>query len=125
MSSFDTGEMEASLNEIDNNVNNTFRSGRLNEDALKLATQQGWVKPQAYAYTATQPTVGQKEVEDNEAKDGADKPLSSIHAPNWAHDATRYEWKEEYGDVGPRSEKLEDELFRSEFINRRGEKFKK
>jgi hypothetical protein len=34
-----------------------------------------------------------------------------------------YEWKEEYGDIGPRFEALEKELFGSEFHVRTGIKF--
>ncbi|KAH0829957.1 hypothetical protein FOPE_10719 [Fonsecaea pedrosoi] len=36
-----------------------------------------------------------------EENDGADEVLVSRHATsNWSHDAAKYEWKEEYGDVG-------------------------
>lgn len=31
---------------------------------------------------------------------------------NWLASSERYEWKEEYGDVAPRDERLEKELFR-------------
>ncbi|QSS64054.1 DEAD-box protein [Histoplasma capsulatum] len=34
-----------------------------------------------------------------------------------------YEWKEEYGDVGPRNEELEKMLFHDEYLNRAGNKF--
>lgn len=34
-----------------------------------------------------------------------------------------YEWKEEYGDIGPRFEDLEKHLFGSEFHVRTGIKF--
>lgn len=40
-------------------------------------------------------------------------------------DATRYEWKDEYGDVGPAIPELEEQLFRSDFINRPGEMFER
>ncbi|KAL4975182.1 P-loop containing nucleoside triphosphate hydrolase protein [Aspergillus desertorum] len=40
--------------------------------------------------------------------------------PGWAANAAKYEWNEEYGDVGPENPHLEDQLFRSEFINRTG-----
>jgi ATP-dependent RNA helicase DDX3X len=38
----------------------------------------------------------------------------------WAGNAVRYEWKDEYGDVGPRNEELEKQLFQVDFISRAG-----
>ncbi|KAH0830925.1 hypothetical protein AYO21_06456 [Fonsecaea monophora] len=100
-----------------------------NEEAIKLARQSGWVEPKANNYTARAPTTAlgsdqaQLEVVAEE-NDGADEVVVSRHATsNWSHDAAKYEWKEEYGDVGPRDEKLEKDLFRGEHINRAGIKF--
>lgn len=41
----------------------------------------------------------------------------------WASAAARYEWKDEYGDVGPRNEELEKQLFGGEFMSRAGHRF--
>lgn len=38
----------------------------------------------------------------------------------WAGNAARYEWKDEYGDVGPRNEELEKQLFQVDYISRAG-----
>lgn len=38
----------------------------------------------------------------------------------WAGNATRYEWKDEYGDIGPRNEELEKQLFHGDHLSRVG-----
>jgi ATP-dependent RNA helicase DDX3X len=40
---------------------------------------------------------------------------------DWHGTATKYEWKDEYGEVGPRIPELEKQLFGGEFQMRRGE----
>jgi hypothetical protein len=45
--------------------------------------------------------------------------------PIWASDAMKYEWQDEYGDVGPAHKELEDQLFRDKFKNRAGSMFDK
>jgi ATP-dependent RNA helicase DDX3X len=42
---------------------------------------------------------------------------------DWAGMAARYEWNDEYGDVGPRNEELEKQLFNLEFMSRAGVRF--
>lgn len=41
----------------------------------------------------------------------------------WFSEARRYEWNEAYGDVGPRDEELEKDLFFDEHRVRRGIQF--
>lgn len=77
-----------------------------NETMLKAAREAGWAERTPYKY------------DDADNNDHADQPL-------WAHKKGRYEWKEEYGDVGPEVPQLEKELFHDEFINRQGLKFDK
>ncbi|KAJ5288649.1 hypothetical protein N7478_001679 [Penicillium angulare] len=43
---------------------------------------------------------------------------------DWAGAAVRYEWKEEFGDVGPRNEELEKQLFEGDLIPRAGMRLK-
>lgn len=69
-----------------------------NADAARDAREQGWNVPQPYDY------------QNYERKETGD----------WAGVAARYEWKDEYGDVGPPNAELEKELFESEFIPRVG-----
>ena len=42
---------------------------------------------------------------------------------DWAGMGARYEWNDEYGDVGPRNEELEKQLFNLEFMSRAGVRF--
>ncbi|KAK2760494.1 hypothetical protein FQN53_007874 [Emmonsiellopsis sp. PD_33] len=85
-------------------------SGNLNAEAAALAREKGWSEPQQYDY---------------EAYNAPPKPVEGVIVGDveWASNAAKYEWKEEYGDVGPKNEELEQMLFRSEFLNRAGTKF--
>lgn len=40
--------------------------------------------------------------------------------PGWAHNAARYEWADEYGDVGPAVPELEAQLFNRATITTQG-----
>ncbi|KEF57899.1 uncharacterized protein A1O9_05821 [Exophiala aquamarina CBS 119918] len=105
----------------------------MNEEARQVAHLQGWVEPKAYNYdndlvSENPATNGTNHCdvinEDGDNANSGGQGDQSGHCHKWAHDAGRYEWKEEFGDVGPRSEKLEEELFNGKYINRAGEKFK-
>lgn len=114
MSAFGTGDMADALNDV-SNVSNTDPGAVTvpikNEEAHQAARDKGWVAPQAYDYkTATQPFTANQE---------------ETNGPTWAHNASKYEWKEEFGDVGPPVPELEKELFHSELQNRKGIKFDK
>jgi ATP-dependent RNA helicase DDX3X len=107
---FDMEGVEAALKDVTKVSNNTPPAK--NEEAHNLAREKGWVEPQEFdydAYNATGKAAAAREVGQSE----------------WAHSAEKYEWKEEYGDVGPPSAALEAQLFQSNFINRRGIKFDK
>lgn len=118
---FDTSDVAAALPDVTNGAAPQAVNRMMNEEGLKHARGLGWVAPQSYDYTAKAPaakiTTTSEENEDNVEE----LPKAST----WAHDANKYEWKEEYGEVGPRSESLEKELFRGDLINRAGEKLKK
>ncbi|KAJ5162220.1 DEAD/DEAH box RNA helicase, partial [Penicillium capsulatum] len=72
-----------------------------NEEAARLAREQGWTDPVPYDYARYQ---------DKTSRD-------------WASIAARYEWKEEYGDVGPPNKELEEQLFHHDFLPRAGLRF--
>lgn len=71
------------------------------EAAQKVARDKGWTEPVPFEY--------------------AELANSKDHR-DWAGIAVRYEWKDEYGDVGPAVPELEDQLFRGELIARAGAK---
>lgn len=45
--------------------------------------------------------------------------------PAWAHGAARYEWSEEYGDIGPEFPELEKLLFRDDTKTSKGDQYDK
>ena len=84
---------------------------------------KGWAKPVAFdydVYNRKALAVENGGTENNVSSDRA-VPVE-LGAPKWASNAMRYEWKEEYGEIAPRIEELENELFRGEFRNRIGPK---
>ncbi|KAF3482266.1 DEAD box helicase [Arthroderma uncinatum] len=74
------------------------------EESAALAREKGWVAPQRYNYDAYN-TLDKDEV---------------VNALPWASNSAKYEWKEEYGDIGPPNEELEKMLFQDEYIPRVG-----
>ncbi|KAI9755233.1 MAG: hypothetical protein M4579_004365 [Chaenotheca gracillima] len=47
------------------------------------------------------------------------------NVPEWASNAVKYEWQDDYGDVGPRVEALENQLFRDADVVESGAEFQK
>jgi hypothetical protein len=76
------------------------------EAAANRAREHNWATPQAYDYSA----YGRDENDENDRQQ-----------KNWASTAVKYEWKDEYGDVPPRNEELEKELFQSVWNMTQGE----
>lgn len=97
-------EVTSMGNEIKDSVKDEAPQNFMNAEAAALAREKGWVEPQTYDYSVY--TTTQK------PEDG--------DAPTWASSAAKYEWSDEYGDVGPPNEELEKMLFHSEFISRAG-----
>ncbi|PKY07867.1 DEAD/DEAH box RNA helicase [Aspergillus campestris IBT 28561] len=87
--------------------------GSLNKktEASNVAREKGWVAPESYDYAKYTYDPLKKPEEQQNLDD---------QAPTWAANAAKYEWNDEYGDVGPANAQLEEMLFRSEFINRAG-----
>lgn len=44
--------------------------------------------------------------------------------PDWLHKAAKYEWDDEYGEIGPEVPELEEQLFHNKHIVRRGNDIK-
>ncbi|PYH84840.1 putative DEAD/DEAH box RNA helicase [Aspergillus uvarum CBS 121591] len=105
MAEFNMSSLGTALDDVTNSQDNK------ENDASNLARAKGWVAPESYDYdkytAASAP--------DQPAGDSGDGQL-----PEWAANAAKYEWKDEYGDVGPEIPELEEQLFRNEFINRAG-----
>ncbi|EXJ81195.1 hypothetical protein A1O3_07485 [Capronia epimyces CBS 606.96] len=93
---------------------------RSKEERLEDARKAGWCAPQPFNYDAAAPATGANGATGGEGENDE----NAYKSTSWAHDAQKYEWQEDFGDVGPRHEDLEKELFRGEYINRAGDKFK-
>lgn len=102
---FGVQKMTEAIDQVADSANN------LKEEAAALARQKGWTEPQRYDY----------DTYNADPKPGEGAGLTDL--PEWASNAAKYEWKEEYGDVGPRNEELEKMLFHDEYLNRAGNKF--
>jgi ATP-dependent RNA helicase DDX3X len=86
--------------------------------ALKKNPQEaGWVEKQPYDYDTY--NKSSKELLDEGVAPGG------LGAQDWASNAAKYEWDEEYGDVGPAFPELEAQLFGGEFRMRTGIEFSK
>ena len=86
-------------------------------EVRKNPQEAGWVAKQSYDYD----TYNKSSKELLEA--GATGSGSESRA--WASNAVRYEWNDEYGDVVPRFEELEKQLFGLEFRPSKGIDFTK
>lgn len=117
MGSFDVTDMNDALN--NSAVHEpAAQQGQMNPDAAAAARQKGWSAPQGYDYSKYNSTVQPLEKP-------AEEEVVEIDLPEWAAKAAKYEWKDEFGDVGPHNPELEKMLFRNDFINRTGMKLGK
>ena len=72
------------------------------EAAIKRVKEADWSVPEKYNYDSY--NAGNKE--EYEALIAAQQVV-----PEWASNAVRYEWSDDFGDVGPESKELEEILF--------------
>ena len=78
----------------------------MDQEAARRAREHGWTEQTKYDYS----TLGGKS---NVSPD-------AIAAPLWAANAKRYEWDDEFGDIGPAHDELEKELFGREHAVKKG-----
>ncbi|MCJ1392912.1 hypothetical protein MMC18_005784 [Xylographa bjoerkii] len=90
------------------------------------ATTWSSIKPVEYDYNMYNATT-REEREAAEAKLAERLSNTNItddeftaDVPLWASNAVKYEWNDEFGDVGPPHPELEKQLFRDRYINRAG-----
>ncbi|MCJ1429124.1 hypothetical protein MMC29_007037 [Sticta canariensis] len=102
---------------LDDVTNTMAKTSLRDEDAAARVRDLGWAEPEKYDYDKYNASSKPREerVAFEEGKD----------LPAWAANAQKYEWSDEYGDIGPRQEQLENMLFRGEHINRTGIAFDK
>ncbi|KZF20464.1 DEAD/DEAH box RNA helicase [Xylona heveae TC161] len=73
----------------------------------------GWVEKSGYNYAAYNAST-------REEREAAQSSGATEDGPAWAANAVKYEWSDEYGDVGPAHPELEKQLFQDENIMRIG-----
>ena len=93
-------------------------------ESAQLARAKGWVEPEKYDYETYNTSRGREEttVVEGEAMNGEAETTQDV--PEWAANAAKYEWSDDYGEVGPPFPDLEKQLFKDEFTNRIGLNFK-
>lgn len=133
MDGFDVSDMCNALQEADVNKSKPNPLAHLDPEAATLARSKGWAIPENYDYAkyiiageASQPLDVDAAADAAAARvEGMAEGMDDEEFPEWAAKAAKYEWKDEYGEVGPQNEELERMLFRSEFISRTGLKINK
>ncbi|KAK7551652.1 DEAD/DEAH box RNA helicase [Phyllosticta citricarpa] len=119
-STFDTAEMAAALDSVDNVdhvVDTPASEARAEERPLNVLSVEelrarGFAPRLDYDYASYNATT--REEREGLASEGRQEPA-------WLSSAARYEWCGEFGEVGPVNEELEKELFRPENAMETGE----
>ena len=100
-------------------VTNRVSNMQLHEDARERVKEANWGARQEYDYAKYTAGPHDKTALASEP----DQTLGS--APTWAANAAKYEWDDEYGDVGPEHEELKEMLFGDEHKMEQGQEFSK
>ncbi|KAA8645800.1 hypothetical protein EYZ11_011205 [Aspergillus tanneri] len=106
MDGFEVSDMSNALKDITDGQNKKA-------EAASAAREKGWAEPEGYDYSMYNNIVPPIDKP-------AEVPSPERQLPEWAAKAAKYEWNDEYGDIGPKNEELEEMLFRNEYINRAG-----
>lgn len=109
---FDTAKMAEALPNTHDKASNPNGEDKTDAQAQAVNAWGGKVKFDYHLYTANTR-------EEREALE------ASGEAPTWASKAEKYEWSDEYGEVGPEHPELEKQLFGDEFLVRTGNAFEK
>ena len=80
---------------------------------VAAAGGETWVPPVSYDYEQYAKPADQSFAPNGEGESGG----------GWGHNAAKYEWQEEFGEIGPKNEDLEKVLFSSEHQTRKGVKY--
>ena len=100
-------------------VTNKFSNTQVNEAAIERVKKAEWTAPEEYDY-------GKYNAGPRDKNDHASEPLQpQDEASNWAAHAARYEWDNDFGDVGPDHEPLKKILFGDEHKMEQGDEFSK
>ena len=100
-------------------ITNKAANIQVNEQALERVKEAKWGARQEYDYAKY--TEGPRD-KTAPASEG-DTPQGN--PPTWAANAAKYEWDDEYGDVGPEHDELKQMLFGDEHKMEQGQELSK
>ena len=100
-------------------VTNNMANTQVNEQALERVKEANWGARQEYDYAKY--TEGPR---DRTASTSEGANLQG-NPPTWAANAAKYEWDDEYGDVGPEHDELKQMLFGDEHKMEQGQEISK
>jgi ATP-dependent RNA helicase DDX3X len=110
---FGTEQMARALSDVTNTSVNNQDSKSKPTGADPAAA--GWTKKVAYDYETYNASGEEaRAAEERAAKEDGE-------TGRWASNAAKYEWDEDFGDVGPANPRLEAQLFGDEHITRAGQ----
>ena len=100
-------------------VTNKVANVQFSEDTVKRVREFGWVSPEKYDYDAL--------AADPRGKSSTAPEPDQLQGdvPSWAASAIKYEWSDEYGDIGPEHKVLEEMLFHDQDHVKTGDEFSK
>lgn len=108
-----------------NGISSAKAEGNLKDlESAQLARAKGWVEPEKYDYETYNASRGREEATGFGGQTTSGETETTQDVPEWAANAAKYEWNDEYGEVGPPFPDLEKQLFKDEFTNRIGLNFK-
>lgn len=115
-----SADLGKALNEATNGTSASDNTGPVrDEEKYKQAREAGWVAPQAYNYEAATAKHG------DEPASSSGEQVDDSDAPCWAHEAAKYEWQDDFGDVGPEVPELEAQLFKGDTRTKIGQHLEK
>lgn len=98
-------------------TNTEIKTETNTENKTEAEAKAQWVPREAYDYKLYN-AISKEAREEIEANPQAE-------LPDWAANAQKYEWDDEYGDIGPEHPELEKQLFGADFIVRSGQELEK
>ena len=108
--------MGAALADITNGKPGSKPDGKDKDGGASKDAEQ-WVPREAYDYRLYNAQT-REEREQLAAN-------NQVELPDWAANAQKYEWSDDYGDIGPEHLDLEKQLFGGDFLVRRGQELEK
>lgn len=106
---------DQSLADVTNKVSNM----QFHEAARERVKEANWGTQEEFNYAKY--NAGPRDKNDPALE--SDQPQGD--PSTWFANAAKYEWDDDYGDVGPKHEALENILFGDEHMMKQGEKFSK